>query len=291
MDTSRLRYFLALAKTGSLRKAADLIGVSPPALSKALKLLEQEVQFPLTISSGRGLILTDEGQELADRAQGILNDLDLLPKKVLEKKEKGSIRLGSFEVFTTYFLGILAKDLFPGKPMEVHELSPGRLEEAVRDGIIDLGISYIPVPTSGLEHLQVIDIQMAIYGKKDIFKDKTFEELPFAIPVQPLVGIPNKVIGSDGWPADRLPRNVTYKVGSMESALELCRQGLAVAYLPQFVVDLHNESINPKQQLHSLPLPRGLGSRKHPVFLIKRKGDLEGSTAKKISKALRKNCY
>ncbi len=42
MDTGRLRYFCAVARTGSLRRAAELVKVSPPALSKAIKLLESE---------------------------------------------------------------------------------------------------------------------------------------------------------------------------------------------------------------------------------------------------------
>ena len=62
MDIDRVRYFLTFVDTGSLVKASEVLHVSQPALSKALKVLEVEVGLKLLEADGRGLKLTESGK-------------------------------------------------------------------------------------------------------------------------------------------------------------------------------------------------------------------------------------
>jgi hypothetical protein len=73
----------------------------------------------------------------------------------------------------------------------------------------------------------------------------------------------------------------------METALEICRRGAAVAYLPTFIVHLHNLRVLDKFHLCSLPLPKNLPIQKQSVYLIKRKSDVEDDQFKKVARALR----
>lgn len=57
-------------------------------------------------------------------------------------------------------------------------------------------------------------------------------DLSFVVPIHPAEGTPSKVIGPDGWPDHLIERQIKYRVTMMESAMELCREGHAVAYLP-----------------------------------------------------------
>jgi hypothetical protein len=86
-------------------------------------------------------------------------------------------------------------------------------------------------------------LEMGIYALKGRFDEYHFSEIPFAVPVEPVQGVPTKVQGLDGWPDDKIPRNIRYRVTLMESAMELCRQGHCASYLPHFIVRLHNERI------------------------------------------------
>ena len=114
MDTNRLRYFCIIAKVGSIRKAAELLGVSPAALSKSVRLLEEDTDSQLIVQSGRGISITLEGRRLAARSEEILTDLDNLKASLKSKATgDGSLRIGSFEVFTTFFLGPVIKKYFP----------------------------------------------------------------------------------------------------------------------------------------------------------------------------------
>jgi DNA-binding transcriptional LysR family regulator len=289
MDTNRLRYFCVVARTGSLRQAATLLSLSPPALSKAVRLLEGEVGYDLIVPVGRGIAITDQGRKLAEAAEPLLRSLDDLAEgRSLDSKEGTRLRVGSFEVFTTYFMGKVAQEVFPGMRLDVHELLPGALESALEGGDIDLGITYLPIPSAGLDPMKVCEIEMGIFGTKE--PEGEYSEWPFAVPLAPRSSTPTKAQGLDGWPDDRIPRNQVYRVAMMETALDLCRRGLAVAYLPSFVVNLHNAARPGTSKLRSFPLPRGLGVQKQSVYLLRRKTSVEDSNAKKLAKALRLFC-
>ena len=100
---NKLRYLLAVAETQNLRQAAQLLGVSPPALSKALKSLEEEFAFPILISHGRGIVLSDQAKVLADRSVEVIRLVDGLKDKT-PKQQALVLKLSTFEVFSTYFL-------------------------------------------------------------------------------------------------------------------------------------------------------------------------------------------
>lgn len=289
MDTNRLNYFCTIAQTGSLAKASDFLGISPAALSKAMKILEEEVGFQLLQPSGRGIVITKEGERFAEKGQKILDELGQLSqyaKGVISNSDQ--IRLGSFEVFTTYLIGEIYNELSSSHDLIVHELGPGKIEEALLERKIDVGLSYIAIPHKDLDHLQIGKAKMGVFGLKDTFSKTPMSDLPFVIPVEPLVGAPTKAQGSDGWQPSYGPRTVRFKVSMMESALELIRRGVAVAYLPSFVVDLHNVYTLPKYKIEEITFPEH-STRYSPVYLIKRKDEKETALMKKLAKALRKN--
>ena len=290
MDTDRLRYFCVIAQTGSLRKASDILRISPPALSKSMNVLEQELGRQLFTREGRGILLTDEGKRLVTQAEKVLQEIDALAGEITAGSQADeNIRIGSFEVFSTYFIGPLMRETFPESALELHDLFPGELETALVNGRVDIGITYIPIVRPELDFLKVASIKMGVFGLRGAFSSLDVRLLPFAVPVQPINSTPTKVQGLDGWPEHRIPRYQKYKVTLMGSAMELCRQGIAVAYLPTFIVQLHNERISESFRLHEIPTERGVMTHQD-VFLIKRKSDIEGTTHRKIAKALRLQC-
>jgi DNA-binding transcriptional LysR family regulator len=156
----------------------------------------------------------------------------------------------------------------------------------VSDGTIDVGITYVPIPKPQVEFVEVTKIKMGIYGVKK-FKTAALDKLPFVVPLQPLQGTPSKVVGLDGWPDHKYPRLIKYKVTMMESAMELCRLGLCVAYLPSFVVDLHNRNVVPDCQLIEHGSPVSQKERQQGVFLIHRKHSGETALSRQVAKCLR----
>jgi len=289
MDINRLKYLLALGKTENMRQAAEIIGITPPALSKAVKLLEQELECQLIIHQGRGLLLTDQAKALLPQVQRVMDEVNLLTA-TKKNDPKNTLRFGSFEVFSTYFLAKVLSSEFQGHKIELHEATPGELEEQIHQNQIDIGITYIPIPHPEIDHLKIGRIKMGLFHNQQKFTKMHFKDIPFVIPLPSRGELPSKIKGLDGWPEGSIKRNVVFKVMMMESALALCREGAAMAYLPEFVVDLHNATIQAKYSLKQYPFSKRTLSKciHQDVFLVKRKTTVEASAHKKVARALRK---
>jgi len=292
MDTIRLKYFCTIADTGSLRKASELLNVSSPALSKAMKILEDEVNVQLFRQEGRNVMLTDAGLELSNKGRRILKELDLI-KTGLEKKTEPAkeIRIATFEVFSTYFLTCLQHLDWKDKSLTMHEVLPGELEKALENNQADIGITYMPVTSPHVDYLKVCSVEMGVFTHKDAFPGIAQPHIPFVVPVFPITGTPTRVRGLDGWPEDAYPRIIKHQVTLMETALELCRQGEVAGYFPKFIIDEHNRRYKEEFQLTRKTTPHKGRVCMTDVFIVKRKSDIEDSkTIKQLARAIRLTC-
>lgn len=77
MNIHGLRLFHQVAQTGSFTKAAELLRISQPAVSSQIKKFEHEIGAPLFKQQGRGVILTEFGEELAEKAKNFLRLKDI----------------------------------------------------------------------------------------------------------------------------------------------------------------------------------------------------------------------
>ncbi len=289
METNRLRQFRVIVETGNLRKAAEILTISHSGLSKSMKALEAEMGFLLFHPSGRGIVISDQGTQLYERSARFLEELERLQGHEEIVKPR-SLRIGSFEVFTTYFFGPLLKQYLPDTMIEVHELVPGRLEEALVFNKVDIGITYEPVPRKGVEYIQAASLLVGIYALRGRFDHAEPSEIPFIVPVSPLEGAPSGVKGRDAWPDEKIERNVRYRVDSLATGLEIARQGLGAIFIPRFVARLHNKSAASEVKLEALKLPRGLGAVKREIFIVKRESTPEDQAMRQIARALRDIC-
>jgi DNA-binding transcriptional LysR family regulator len=290
MDTDKLRYFSVVAQTQNIRKAAELLHLTPSALSKVVKQLEEELRVRLITPLGRGITLTQEGLNLANQSASILNSIDQLKKDIHQAKHERRIaplRIATFEVFSTYFLQALEGTELGNRGLVLHEVIPGELEQAVDQNKADFGITYLPIPHPNLEHIKISSILMGVYKRKGTFKECLQEDLPYVVPAFPLSGAPTRVKGLDGWPEDAYQRKIRFEVTLLESALELCRQGKCVGYFPSFIVDRHNRKYRDAYALERHPYNKAVKRCYSDVFLVKRKDRTEDQDAKLIAKWIR----
>ncbi|MBN9412759.1 MAG: LysR family transcriptional regulator [Candidatus Paracaedimonas acanthamoebae] len=291
MDSNRLRYFLVVAEIENIRKAADALRITPSALSKALKQLEYEIGTTLLVPTGRGISITESGRELVRRARPLMEDWEKLRHELREKKKNNAsiikpLRIGSFEIFSTHFLGSLINSLSHINELMLQEIIPSEIEKSLLDYRIDYGITNLPIPMAGIIHHRITSYELKIYGRVDIFGEVAFSDLPFVAPIISIIDSPNSIKTLDGWPDEQIERSVKYKVDMLESALELCRQGKAVAYLPTFIVKLHNNTVKSSYNLQVISSPNGNLSKKLGIYLAKRKGDPNDRLSTEIMDAI-----
>lgn len=237
---------------------------------------------------GRGLTLGEEGARIYELCQAFVGETDRFLEAVRERRERPRdvLRIGTFEVFSTYFIGeLLERERFDGELL-VRELLPGAMEAAVLEGTLDYAITYLPIPRRGLVFTRVGRVEMGIFGARRL-AERPFAEWAFAAPPITVSGEPTGAKGLDGWPDHLVPRTVRYRVEMMETALDIARRGLGVAYLPTFVAALHNRSVRRSAQLSLLPRPPGLVSKARDIVLIRREGTDERAAERRLARALR----
>lgn len=288
---TRLEYFSIIAQTGSLARASEILHVSPAALSKAMKIFEEELDVILWNREGRKLVLSDSGKLLLKKAEHVIFDLKNLKESLSPQSQKpASIKIGTFEMFATYFLSFLNKLGWQEHSLELHELLPGDIEKYISKGDLDIGISYVPVPRPQLDFLKVASIEMGVYIRQGAFSHLSQMHLPFVVPVSPLQGKASRVRGLDAWPQDAYQRKILHRVSLLESALELCRQGRAAAYIPTFIAREHNTRVKEEYRLERVPSPYPGRTCFSDVYIIKRKSFEESMMIKQIAKAIRLIC-
>jgi LysR family nitrogen assimilation transcriptional regulator len=76
MEFGQLRTLIHVAELGSLSKAADRLRIAPPALSRQVRMLEEELGIELFTRHGRGMVLTEQGRDVLKHAMRISSELE-----------------------------------------------------------------------------------------------------------------------------------------------------------------------------------------------------------------------
>jgi DNA-binding transcriptional LysR family regulator len=291
MDMIKLKYFAVVAETGSLRRASELLHISPAALSRAIKQLAVELDEDLFVPSGRGIAITDRGRLLQLKAGRLLIDYESFVADMRRpERDSDPLRIGTFEIFSTHFMGWAIDRYLSGRAVQLQEMIPGQLEGALLNREVDVGITYIPVPHEGLDFLKVASQEMGIYGRNGTFRDTPFAELPFCVPLSPVSGAALSVQGLDGWPLNGPSRHVRFQVHLLETALNISARGHGVLFCPPFVVKRYNELVRSPNQLECLGYPKGMKPVKMELYLVKRRSSPKSEDIQLLARAIRECC-
>ena len=155
MRLLQIRYFLTIADMGNITQAAQQLYVSQPALSKQIRLLENEIGAKLLQRTPRGVILTPAGEQFAKDCRKILTDLDAAAKRAasFEKVQKRTFRIGCFDgAYIDDFMPDLYRNLRekdPNLQIQLSRKSIGENRKALKEDRIDLLID-LRFPTESL---------------------------------------------------------------------------------------------------------------------------------------------
>ena len=131
MEIRTLRYFLAVAREENMTRAAEILHVTQPTLSKALKSLEDELGKKLFIRHSFSIRLTDEGVLLRNRAEDLVSMADKIEQEFisLDDISGGELYLGLAESFQIRFLARVIKALKTRYPNLHYHISSGDTEQ------------------------------------------------------------------------------------------------------------------------------------------------------------------
>lgn len=159
MELRVLRYFLTVAREENITRAAQVLHITQPTLSRQLMQLEDELKVKLFRRSNHRLYLTEDGMILKRRAQELLTLADKTKKDFLHKdKISGEIMIGTGEFRSSRCLARMMKSFSAEYPHVQFRMFSGNGED-VRDnierGIFDIGVVLEPVDISRYEFVSI----------------------------------------------------------------------------------------------------------------------------------------
>ena len=145
MEIRTLRYFLAVAREENMTRAAELLHVTQPTLSKALKALEEELGKKLFTRHSFSISLTEEGALLRDRAEDLIRMADKIEQEFLSLDELtgGELYFGLAE---SYQIRALARELrilkeqVPGLRYHITSGDTEQVTEKLDKGLLDFAV-------------------------------------------------------------------------------------------------------------------------------------------------------
>lgn len=173
MEIRVLKYFLAVAREGSITGAANSLHLTQPTLTRQLQDLEKELKQKLFIRGKHNITLTSEGMILRKRAQEIV---DMVQKTEAEFQSisdivSGNIYIGGGETDSMKYIAEIIKEIQTSYPDIKFHIQSGNAEdvtEKLDKGLLDFGILIQPVDLAKYDHITLPEKDVwGVIMKKD----------------------------------------------------------------------------------------------------------------------------
>ncbi len=156
MDLRQLEMFRTVAETSSFTKAGEKLHVSHSAISRQVKLLEDELQVALFSRANKRVFLTEPGKALLGHAATIFDEVTSAVRSVSQKSTKitDHLTLGTGTTMLNFFLPPVLEEFKRQCPTVAIHIKTGQwpiVIEDVRTGMVDLVIGTLPLPLLGRE--------------------------------------------------------------------------------------------------------------------------------------------
>lgn len=245
LNFHHLRYFLAVAQAGTLTRAAERLNVSPSAVSVQVQALEAQLGHDLFDRQGRGLVLTEAGRIVLERAEAIFDAGDELVSTVkgLDLAKRTTVRVGAMATLSRNFQVAFLQPVVGRTDVRL-VIRSGSMRELLHmldAHHIDLLLTNTLPPrdetTAWTPHL-IADQPISLVGRPVGRGRKTglahlLETSPVIVPT-----IENHIRGEFDALAERLGVTpmIAAEVDDMAMVRLLARQGLGMAVAPPIVV-------------------------------------------------------
>lgn len=167
MELRQLRYFAAVARHLHFKRAAAELHMAQPPLSQQIARLEAELGVRLFERTSRQVTLTAEGEQMLEAAERVLRGAEHVHELAerLAEGTAGKLRLGF--VFPALSLGLSAelgafRRSHPEINVQAIQIPNFELAQALRDDVVDLGVTMPHVPTEGIVEHHLSDHPIAV---------------------------------------------------------------------------------------------------------------------------------
>lgn len=253
MEIRLLRYFLAVAQEESISKAADLLHITQPTLSRQLMDLEEELNTKLLIRGKRNkkIILTEDGKLLKSRAQEIIELTNKTESEFLfgDKNISGDIFIGGGETDSIRVIARTIKRLSLEYPNIKYHFYSGNGEdvtEKLNKGLLDFGVFIEPIDKKEYGFIQlpqndtwgILMRKDSDLAKKEFIEPEDLINIPLFSSRQYLVK--NLISGWLGYDFEKL--NIIGSYNLLYNASVMVEEGLGYALCLDKLINISGDS-------------------------------------------------
>ncbi len=169
MDFKQLRALVTVAETGNVTRAATLLNIVQPAVSRQLRLLEEDVGTSLFERGRHGMELTEAGRTLVAYARRVLHELDRARAEIRPSKGSigGIVTVGllpsTSDLLASALISSIASN-YPGIRVRISVGYAGHLQRWLEDGEIDVALLYDPKHTPSIQVKPLLEESLWIVG-------------------------------------------------------------------------------------------------------------------------------
>ena len=195
MEIRVLRYFLTVVREEGINRAAEVLHITQPTLSRQLAQLEDEVGVKLFHRGARKITLTNEGILLRRRAEEILALVDKTEKELIEQDElvEGRIVIGCGELAAVQALPEVIESFHEKYPLVSYDIFTGNadlVKEQMEKGLIDIGILLEPIDMEKFDFIRLAGKERWVVlmrpddplAEKEAVSAKDLENVPIILP-------------------------------------------------------------------------------------------------------------
>lgn len=286
MDLKHLRYFVAVAETGHITRAAARLGMQQPPLSQQIRALEESLGTALFHRHPKGVTLTDSGQQLLADSRRLLDDVEAVRSrmKAVAAGHAGVLAVGFTSSAASH--GLMPRLLrecrstYPGIALQITEDHAAGLTEALAAGRLHCGFLRVPVarpPGLVFETLAREPVLVALPAGHALLRSRQRKSLALT-QLKDERFILVRQSGAPGLYAELLAQceqqgfapTVGHEVSRMVSALSLVAAGEGIAVVPASMQGVHAGLV----EYRPLAQARKLTA---PVTLVYRASELRGT--------------
>ncbi len=241
-----MQQMILIAEHKHMTRAAQELGVTQPALSAALRKLEDEIGTELFHRTGHGVEETEAGRVFIEHAKATIRAAEQAREAVraLVGLETGSIKVGAGATATGYLLprAIQAvRDEYPGLRFSIREAGSSAVAQGVVSGELDLGIVTLPVEHPRGEELMVVheiadELLMIVPSGHRLDGRKTFRwaDLEGEAVIAFEAGSAVRGILDGAALAHGVTLEVVMELRSIEAIVQMVRAGIGVGFVSRY---------------------------------------------------------
>ena len=239
IDVNKYKVFLVVAELKSFSKTAEYMHISQPAISRAIKELEFQLNTQLFIRDKKNVILTDAGEKIKGYIKNAFETISLGEKVLKEEKDdlNGVIRIGIYSHISLFMLPEVIKEFnqkYPNAKFYIYSTSQQEMVSQLKNNELDLVIMQYPIfiNEKNIQEDVICTLDTCFFSNKEYYdlylnNAKSLTEFPIILPKR---GFPDISRLEELLKKQNIVIKNNFTVYTMELITQLVKQGLGIGW-------------------------------------------------------------